>query len=159
MSSPPIPAAADVGPARRDLNPDDYQALAAFRSALRRFLAFSETGAAAHGVTAQQHQALLAIRACTDPAGLSVSDLAETLLIRAHSAGELAGRLVQRRLAARAACSEDRRRVLLTLTREGERVLEAISRSSLGKLKSNLPIWSEMMRALEDLDLPPPAET
>ena len=159
MSPSSIPAAADARPPRRDLSPADYEALAAFRAALRRFLAFSETGAAAHGVTAQQHQALLAIRACPDPAGLSVGELAEVLLVRTHSAGELAGRLVQRRLAVRAASSEDRRRVLLTLTREGERVLEAISRSTLGKLKSNLPIWSEMLRALEDLDLPPPRET
>jgi DNA-binding MarR family transcriptional regulator len=159
MNRPTMPAAADAARMRRDLRAEDYQALAAFRAALRRFLAFSETGAAAHGVTAQQHQALLAIRACPDPDGLSVGELAEILLVRTHSAGELAGRLVQRRLAVRAASSEDRRRVLLTLTREGERVLEAISRSTLGKLKSNLPVWSEMMRALEDLDVPPPAET
>lgn len=39
----------------------DYAALAEFRFALRRFQLFSETNAAAAGLSSQQHQALLAI--------------------------------------------------------------------------------------------------
>jgi DNA-binding MarR family transcriptional regulator len=39
-----------------------YETLAAFRYALRKFLHFSETAAQAAGLTPQQHQALLAIK-------------------------------------------------------------------------------------------------
>ena len=39
-----------------------YETLAAFRYALRRFIHFSEEAAQAAGITAQQHQALLAIK-------------------------------------------------------------------------------------------------
>ena len=40
----------------------EYQALAAFRAELRRFLRFSEDAARAAGLSPQQHQLLLAIR-------------------------------------------------------------------------------------------------
>ena len=39
----------------------EYVALAAFRHQLRQFLLFSENAAAAAGLPAQQHQALLAL--------------------------------------------------------------------------------------------------
>jgi len=48
--------------ARRPLAPAEYEALAAFRYALRHFLSFSETAAAEVGLASQQFQALLAIR-------------------------------------------------------------------------------------------------
>ena len=41
------------------VDPSVYEGLAAFRLALRRFLAFSEAATGAAGVTAQQYQALL----------------------------------------------------------------------------------------------------
>src|SRR3546814_15555556 len=49
-----------------DLIDIDYAALAEFRFALRRFQMFSDTKAGEAGLTPQQHQALLAIRAA-DP--------------------------------------------------------------------------------------------
>ena len=63
----------------------DYEALAAFRYALRRFVAFSETEAKAAGLTPRQHQALLAIkgtpsgrgRAGDQPVGRSSADPAQ----------------------------------------------------------------------------------
>ena len=44
----------------------DYEILAAFRFELRRFLNFSEQAAKALGMTPQQHQSLLAIRASSN---------------------------------------------------------------------------------------------
>ena len=46
----------------RPLIKSQYETLAAFRYALRRFIRFSEEAAQAAGVTAQQYQALLAIK-------------------------------------------------------------------------------------------------
>jgi len=141
--------------ARRKLSPGDYQALGAFRQALRRFLAFSEAGARTLGLTPQQHQALLAVRAHPGPDAMSVGELARALIIKNHSALGLVDRLVERGLLVRAPSPLDRRRVLLTLTETGHRKLEAISRNNLGSLKSDLPVFTDLLEALEHLDLPP----
>lgn len=141
---------------RRDLTIADYQALGAFRHALRKFLAFSAAGAEAQGLTIQQHQALLAIKAHPGPDAMSVGELAQSLLIKNHSAGELVGRLAERGLAERRPSPEDRRRVLLAITPQGEVVLEVISRSNLGKLKRSVPAFADLLRALDELELPPP---
>ena len=47
---------------KRRINKLDYETLAAFRYALRRFLRFTEDGARAAGLTPHQHQLLLAIK-------------------------------------------------------------------------------------------------
>ena len=56
----------------------NYAALAEFRYALRKFLAFSESAAKEVGLTSQQHQALLALKGFAQGGSLSVGDLAET---------------------------------------------------------------------------------
>jgi DNA-binding MarR family transcriptional regulator len=141
----------------RRLTEADYQALGAFRNALRRFLAFSEAGAVALGLTPQQHQALLVVRAHGGPAPISVGELAEGLLIKNHSALGLVDRLAARGLLTRAPAADDRRRVALTLTPEGRRVLETISHDNLGQLKSTLPVFTDLIEALQRLDAPQPA--
>ncbi|KDM65108.1 hypothetical protein [Acidiphilium sp. JA12-A1] len=45
------------------LTDEDYEMLASFRFALRKFIAFSEAAARRDGLTPRQHQALLGIRA------------------------------------------------------------------------------------------------
>jgi DNA-binding MarR family transcriptional regulator len=134
----------------------DYRALGAFRHAVRRFLAFSEAGAVAQAITPQQHQALLAIKAHDGEEAMSVSELASCLLIKTHSAVGMVARLVDRGLVVRMASERDRRRIQLTLTRAGERILETISRKNLGQLKSTMPVFTDLLDALEQLDLPPP---
>lgn len=139
---------------RRELTAADYQALGAFRLALRKFLAFSQAGAKAHGLTSQQHQALLAIKTHTGEEAISVGELAQCLLIKNHSALGLVERLEERGLVERHISERDRRRVLLSLTRPAERVLATISRNNLGKLKSTLPVFTDLVHALEQLELP-----
>lgn len=51
----------------------EYQALATFRHGVRRYLAFAEAGARSVGLTSQQHQALLAIKAHSLVAPLSIN--------------------------------------------------------------------------------------
>jgi DNA-binding MarR family transcriptional regulator len=125
---------------------------------VRKFLAFSESGAVAQAITPQQHQALLAIKAHDAAEPMSVSELAACLLIKTHSAVGLVGRLVDRGMVERQPSERDRRRILLRLTRAGGRVLETISRKNLGKLKTTMPVFIDLMNALEQLDLPAPDE-
>jgi DNA-binding MarR family transcriptional regulator len=138
---------------RRRLTAADYQALGAFRHALRKFLAFSEAGARALDLTPQQHQALLAIRAHTGVEAMTVGELAETLLIKNHSAVGLVARLVERGLVVRRTSAEDRRRVLLDLTPEAEGKLETISRNNLGELNRASDIFRELLGTLRQLDV------
>src|SRR3546814_9226771 len=71
---PSTPALADA----------DYAALADFRHALRQFQAFSEARATEQGLTPQQHQALLTIRAAA-PDVPSVGHVAERLMLKPRS--------------------------------------------------------------------------
>lgn len=105
----------------------DYQALAAFRYQVRRFLRFSEEAARAVGIEPQQHQMLLAIKGLPDDTVASVGEIANRLQIQHHSAVELVDRLEQQGLVQRKRSTEDRRQVLLTLTARGERVLRELS--------------------------------
>ena len=65
-----------------DLGRAQYQALAQFRAALRRFAAFSADAARGAGLTPQQHQALLATKGAPDGREtLTVGEIAASLLI------------------------------------------------------------------------------
>ena len=134
------------------LSPEDYQALDAFRDALRRFLRFSEAGAEALGLTPQQHQAMLAIYAYPSADPITVGQLAERLLIKNHSAVGLVARLQERGLVTRETSAEDRRRVLLKLTPKAEQQLEVISRNNLRELKSNATVFNALLATLQRLE-------
>jgi DNA-binding MarR family transcriptional regulator len=118
------------------LSDADYRALAAFRTELRRFLAFSEAAARSAGLPAQQHQALLAIRGHPGPEPASVTDVAEALLLRRHSATELLARVEAAGLIARSTDPGDRRRTLVALTPEGEEVLAGLSTQHAVELRA-----------------------
>lgn len=140
------------GPSETRLDPADYRALAQFRHALRRFLAFSEAAAVAAGVTPQQHQALLAIKGAPDGTPPGVGDLAERLLVRHHSAVELVDRLARMDLVRREADPRDRRRVRLLLTAEAERRLAALSAVHLEELRAIRPSIAALLGLLDQTD-------
>ena len=133
------------------LTSGDYEALAAFRHAVRRYLAFAEAGARSVGLTSQQHQALLAIKAQAVSRPVSIGDLAAELLIKHHSAVELVGRLEKAGFTQRSADVEDRRRVLVSLTASGEGVLAALSVKNLQELRVIAPAFSGLLGQLETL--------
>lgn len=137
---------------RRRLRTEEYRALGAFRRTLREFLAFSEAGAQALGLTPQQHQALLAVRAHVGSEPMSIGELADCLLIKNHSAVGLVARLVERGLIVRAPSTFDRRRVVLSLTPDAVDRLETISRNNLGELNRAADIFRDLMGALQGLD-------
>lgn len=129
----------------------DYEALASFRYAVRRYLAFAEAGARSVGLTSQQHQALLAIKAHTLTRPMSIGDLAGELLLKHHSTVELVGRLEKAEFTQRTADADDRRRALISLTEKGEGVLEALSANNLRELRLIAPAFSGLLGQLDKL--------
>jgi DNA-binding MarR family transcriptional regulator len=134
-----------AAPAKRG-NAVDYQTLAQFRYELRRFQAFSEAAANRSGLTAQQHQALLAIRGFSSREPISIGDLARYLLIRHHTAVELVDRMVKLKILSRSVDPRDARRVLVQLTREGERRLQRLSRIHLEELRAIGPTLTRILK-------------
>ncbi len=130
------------------LTDEDYEMLASFRFALRRFLAFSKTAARRSNLTPRQHQALLGIRAMQAKSVSSISDLAAFLILRHNSTVELVDRLIAAGLVKKAVDPEDGRRVILSLTKRGEKRLTALSQTHLDELEYIEP---ELQRFLERL--------
>ena len=143
--------AVDVGISGASNNSDasdtvDYEILARFRHELRKFQAFSKAAANKAGLTPQQHQALLTIRGFSGPDPISVGDLAQLLLIRHHTAVELVDRMAKLELLSRSTDDGDRRRVLVKLTKAGERRLLKLSVIHLQELRAISPTLTEILK-------------
>lgn len=113
----------------------DYQRLLAFRTQLRRFDQWSARQAAQFGLTHAQHQLLLAIRGHDDARGPTVGQAAEYLLVRHHTAVELANRAAELGLITRKRDRVDGRVVRLALTAKGRRSIHALSAAHLDELR------------------------
>ena len=135
---------------RRRISREDYRALAAFRHALRRFAMFSEAAAHAQGLTAQQHQAILAIKGHMVGERSTIGDLAEQLLIKHHSAVELVDRLCRAGLVTRLHAEADRRNVLIALTPKAETLLEELSSIHIEELRRSR---ASLVRLLDRVDM------
>jgi DNA-binding MarR family transcriptional regulator len=122
-------------PGQKQLSKAQYETLASFRYALRQFLRFSEEAAQEAGITPQQHQALLAIKGFPQRDDVTVSELAERLQLRHHSAVGLIDRLAEEKLVLRTPSNKDRRQVLIRLTPRGEKVLGKLSSAHSKQLK------------------------
>jgi DNA-binding MarR family transcriptional regulator len=124
----------------------DYETLARFRYELRKFQAFSKSAAARAGLTFQQHQALLTIRGFSGKGPLTVGDLAHYLLIRHHTAVELVDRMTKLKILSRSSDNADARRVLVRLTKQGERRLQDISKINQEELRAIGPTLTKLLR-------------
>lgn len=133
----------------RELTVGDYRSLARFRHALRVFLRFSEDAARTVGLTPNQHQLLLAIAGADGDGAPSLSDLAEVLQLKLHSAGELVGRAVENGLVDRQADPADNRRVLLGLTDRGAALLAELSVQHREELRRFRTEMNAVLRELE----------
>jgi DNA-binding MarR family transcriptional regulator len=105
----------------------DYEALAQFRYRLRLFLSFSDMKAKDAGITSQQYQALLAVKGFSSQTPMFVGELSRLLLIKHHTAVELVDRMVELRLLRRTVDAHDKRRVLVTLTKRGQLLLQRVA--------------------------------
>jgi DNA-binding MarR family transcriptional regulator len=128
--------------ADEEITKAEYEALANFRYAIRRFLRFSERAARQAGVTPQQHQLLLAIKGFPDRDYASVSELTERLQLEQQSAAGLIARTEALGLVRREQGTVDRRQVFVHLTPAGEdllRRLTVLHRQELRNLRIPLP--------------------
>ena len=108
------------------LSKADFEALAEFRYALRKFLGFSEKAASQNGVTPQQYQALLAIEGFPGRDWVTIGELAEQMRIAHHSAVGLVDRMEAMNLVKRTPVKEDRRRVQVSLSAKGRKLLKKL---------------------------------
>ena len=128
----------------KEIGKADYEAMAQYRYAIRRFLRFSEEIARAAGVTPQQYQMLLAIKGYPGREHANISELAERMQLDHHSAVGLIDRSEERGLVRRDPNPDDRRRVNVRLTTAGEALLKKLA--TLHR--------EELTRMLEDLRPP-----
>ncbi len=117
------------------LSTSEYAMLASFRYKLRQFLSFSEKAAEGVGLTQQQYQALLAVRAHQGPGLITISDLASQMLIKHHSAVGMVNRLEELGMVRREPASDDRRKVGIRLTTSGQRVFDRLASIHRGELR------------------------
>jgi DNA-binding MarR family transcriptional regulator len=129
---------------RAEVSDRDYSRLLTVRTGLRQFERWSAQEAAAHGLTASQHQLLLAVRGDGSPGGPTIGQVADYLLIRHHSAVELADRTERAGLVIRVRDSDDHRSVRLQLSPAGEQVLAALTSSHLEELTRLATLFEDL---------------
>jgi DNA-binding MarR family transcriptional regulator len=123
----------------------DFQALLAFRTALRRFNHWSEEQAKAAGLTHMQHQLLLAVKGHLDERGPTIGDVADYLLLRHHSAVELINRAQAGGLVERHRDSDDARIVRLKLTQAGEERIARLTELHLSEIRQLAPLLAHIV--------------
>ncbi|MBS1890404.1 MAG: MarR family transcriptional regulator [Actinobacteria bacterium] len=123
-----------MSPARRPAQ-RDYEELLRFRTALRRFLRWSEEQARAADLTPAQHQLLLAIKGHPGNTPPTVGELADYLVTKHHSVVELIDRAVDAGVVERHRDDKDGRVVHLVLTPLGEERIEKLSALALDELR------------------------
>jgi len=128
----------------------DFKAMAELRYQIRRFLRFSEIAARQAGIEPQQHQLLLTVRGLPDGARPTIGVLAERMQLQHHSTVELIDRLVERGFLVRLRATDDRRQVMVKLSRDGEAFLETLSLHHLQELQSAGPRFVRVLQSLLD---------
>lgn len=131
-----------------ELHDSDYRALAAVRAELRGFAHFTEQVAQTAGLTPQQHQVLVALRAAENRE-LTIGQLAETLLLKPHSVSGLADRLEALELVERIRNKPDGRSVTLRLTDKASRLMGSLSRTHRDELRRIRPLLISLLSQLD----------
>jgi DNA-binding MarR family transcriptional regulator len=126
----------------------EYQALAEFRYQLAGFLRRRRSAAQNAGIEPQQYELLLAVKGLPTNKKPTIKQIAEQLRLQHHSTVELTTRLVKRGLVKRQRSKEDRRSVLLSLTKNGQRAMDQVVEYSLEQLRQEAP---ELLKTLASL--------
>jgi DNA-binding MarR family transcriptional regulator len=133
------------------IDDDDYRRLLEFRTVLRHFTRWSEQEAIAAGVTPAHHQLLLAVRGHPGPAAPTIGEVADSLLLRHHSAVELVDRAEAVELVRRTRDRSDGRIVRIELTARARRLLRRLSERHLEELRRLAPRMRGLYDGLEPL--------
>jgi DNA-binding MarR family transcriptional regulator len=128
------------------ITPSEYQAMAELRHRIRLFLREGDAAARAAGLEPQQYLLLLAIRGLPEGSSAKIQSLADSLLIRHHSAVELVDRLERNGYVRRSRGKEDRRQVLVSLLPKGQRVLERVVQQRISELRTG---GRQLIRAID----------
>jgi DNA-binding MarR family transcriptional regulator len=135
---------------KKTLRAKDYATLSAFRYAMRQFLRFSkEVIAARAGLTPEQYEALLAIKASQQPNGMTVGEISERLQVRHHTAVSLLDKLEARKLALRKRTNTDRRTVNVQLTRAGTTLLSRLALIHYHEMRRRAPTMIGALQLLQ----------
>ena len=134
----------------------EYETLAAFRYSLRQFLHFSEEVAHSVGLAPQQHQALLSFMGFPGRDKITITELAEQMQMRHHSAVGLVDRLMAQGFLVREQSLTDRRQVYVTLSSKGLAILEQLSAVHKEELRRMLPKLRELIEQLSADEIPAP---
>src|SRR5258708_38248202 len=119
---------------RKPLNQAEYMALAEFRYQLRRFLRNMEEKSRDAGLNPQQYQLLLAIKGLPRQQSPTISALAERMQLNHNSTVELVDRCEERGLVSRLRTGSDRRHVTLSITPEGDVLLQRLATAARQEL-------------------------
>jgi DNA-binding MarR family transcriptional regulator len=136
------------GKTPKPLNDVEYRALAEFRYQIRKYLRFMEEKARNAGQNPQQYQLLLALKGLPREISPTIGALAERLQLNHNSTVELADRCEKRGLLHRARSGDDRRRVELELTAEGEAYLRKLATAGREELRGIGPVLAEAIQHL-----------
>jgi DNA-binding MarR family transcriptional regulator len=128
----------------------NFQAMAELRYQIRRFLHFSEDAARQAGLEPQQQQLLLAIKGLPDRVHPTIGALAERMQLQHHSTVGLIDRLVDRGFLVRLRATDDRRQVLVKLTRDGENCVRRMALHHVHELQSTGPRFVGILQSLLD---------
>jgi DNA-binding MarR family transcriptional regulator len=123
----------------------DFERLLEFRVTLRRFQRWSEDQAQAEGLTHVQHQLLVAIKGHHGSLPPTVGELAGYLLLRPHSTVELVDRAEAAGVVERIPDSADGRVVRVRLTRQGDRIVQKLTRAHLDRLHELATVLDELV--------------
>jgi DNA-binding MarR family transcriptional regulator len=127
----------------------DFEQLLRLRTGLRRFLRWSEQQARANGLTSGQHQLLLAIRGHPGELSPTIGEIADYLVLRHHSAGELIDRAEAAGLVVRSPDPSNGTQVRVSLTDTGRAKLHRLSETHLVELAHLAPTMRALWDALD----------
>ena len=127
------------------------RSLAEFRFQMRKFLSFSELASERCGIPAQQYQLMQVIAAMPEGQEASISYLAERMVLRHNSAVELVDRAERAGLVKRETDAKDMRRSLVTMTAEGDAILQRLIAEHLREMPVRVEDLIEALEALREV--------